>query len=810
MSSKYTRDVGIGVGLLSAALMSTELVLTRIFSVVLWYHFAFFVISVALFGSAAAALFVHLRQPKLAPERTGDHLALASSVLALVIVGVDIALIHLTPDWFGGTIFTRLTWKLLGLFIMAAAPFFAGGFAIALAMMRHAKSAHDLYFWDLFGAGAACLLVIPLLGAFGGPRAMLGCALLATGAAVLFARGAQSKKRSFTIASVAAGLVIAVAALDPSLGLLRIRVAKGINMDPALIEFNEWNSFSMVTVGPGAGFRGWGVSPKYQGDIPEQKTLVIDLNAMTTITRFDGSLEGAQFTSHDLSAVVYRSRPSPEDVCIIGAGGGKDVLAALAAGAKAVTAVEINPLIVEKVVRGQYKEYSGGLYDRPDVHVVVDDGRSFVRGTDQRFDVLLLSMVDTSAATAAGAYALTENSLYTVDAFNDFFGALKPGGVFTVSSVTLPGLAVGARLASIARTALVARGSDPARSVIVVATPWMGLGDATMYDFLIKPDGFTDAEVEKLATQVDELGFRRVYFPGRGEPVDFESAMMHVALRQTDSAKFQEQLERWPIDISPTTDDRPFFFYQNRLRDMFRAMFSFEQTHLFGNGLAIVAKVVAVATLLVGAFLLVPLFFGRREVRAGRGSPAADLGYVACLGLGFMFVEIAFLQRFAFYLGQPVYTLAVVLFTLLIGGSFGSRWLASGDLPALGKRVPRAILALVGYAVVLGTVSGAVFEATRALPTTARALVAAVMLLPMGMLLGVPFPAGLRAIGERAGTRIPWLWSINGAMSVLASTLATVVALHAGITMSLWVGLAIYLVALALCRTVFAPEPASE
>jgi hypothetical protein len=369
--------------------------------------------------------------------------------------------------------FTVLTGKLLLLFALTAAPFFVGGLCISLAMTRFSLVAHRLYFWDLLGAAGACLLVVPALGLLGGPIALLVSAALALGAALAFGRGSigQPAVRRWIVSG---GAVVAlVAMLAPSLGWLRIRVAKGVDLGQAHAELNRWNSFSMVTVLPAVGFRGWGMSPAYRGPVPPQKTLVIDMNAMTTITQFDGRLETVRHALFDLSALVYSIRRDPGEVCVIGAGGGKDVLAALAGGATRVSAVEINPLIVDDVMRDRYADFSGHLYARDDVDVHVADGRSFVRGAPRRFDVILLSMVDTSAATAAGAYALTENSLYTADAFEDFIQHLSPGGVLSVSTVSLEGLAVGARLVSVAREALQRTGSDPSTALIVAETPWL-------------------------------------------------------------------------------------------------------------------------------------------------------------------------------------------------------------------------------------------------------------------------------------------------------------------------------------------------
>jgi hypothetical protein len=352
---RYRASIGAGVGMVSLALMSTELVLTRIFSVIVWYHFAFFAISVALFGTGAAAVLVQLAQRRISPEGTGRVLVASTLGLGVTVGVVDVVLVHVTPNWFAaGSLFTTLTGRLLLMFLLAATPFFVGGVAISLALARYARVAHRVYFWDLGGAALACVLVVPLLGVLGGPGALLFAGALAFGATVAFAWGLDSPRRFAWAASGALLSLVAAAGAyaGPRSGWLEVQVAKGIDLRETPPAFHRWNAFSTVTVLPDEGFRGWGMSPVYTGPVPEQQKLVIDMNAMTTLTRFDGDLGSVQHALHDLSALLWTLRPGAERVCIIGAGGGKDVLAALASGARHVVAVEINPLIVDDVMRG--------------------------------------------------------------------------------------------------------------------------------------------------------------------------------------------------------------------------------------------------------------------------------------------------------------------------------------------------------------------------------------------------------------------------------------------------------------------------
>jgi hypothetical protein len=522
---------------------------------------------------------------------------------------------------------------------------------------------------------------------------------------------------------------------------------------------------------------------------------VIDMNAMTPLIRFSGSFDDVAHLSFDLSAFVYRVRPAPERVCVLGAGGGRDVLSALRAGASHVTAVEINPLIVDDVMRGSYRDFTGNLYGRDDVSVEIEDGRSFIARSSERWDVVHLSMVDTSAATAAGAYALTENSLYTTDAFVELCRHLRPGGVLSVGSVSLPDLAVGARLASVARAALERLGRDPARGLAVIAAPWLGAPGAVMYDVLIAPDGFDAEDAARIESQAQSLGFIAVYVPGAQPPaLPGEPAQIARLITARDRGELEAALAG-PLDVSPTSDDRPFFFYQNRLRDLGPALGAGTPAHLFGNGMAILSKLLVVSLALGLLLVLVPVVVGGSKIRAGSGSALGDGAYMACLGFGFMFVEVGLLQRTSLHLGYPTTTLTVVLLVLLVSGGVGSWFFARAPSPRRARRV-LVSAALLVLAFAIG--GHALLEATRGLGGAGRVLVASLTILPLGLALGAPLPLGLGAIGLRAPGRVPWLWAVSAATSVVGALLATMVGLHFGIRAILLAGCGMYLLALAL------------
>ncbi|MCB9751825.1 MAG: hypothetical protein H6713_17765 [Myxococcales bacterium] len=869
MSVGDERATGVGVGLVSLSLMLAELVLTRIFSVTIWYHFAFVAIAVALFGAGVGGLFVHLARARLTQVDARRWLAGLALGLSLSLVLVDLALLRVPPNWFGGTLglFTVFTARLMIVFLLAATPFLFGGAAIALAILRRPARIGRLYAWDLVGAGLGCLLVIPALHWFGGPQALVLAGAVACLAAVVFF-GRRSRVTPYALA-LALGLG-ALASSQLGARVFALRVAKGLDLRNPFVkpEWTRWNAHSHVAVLPPHGFRGWGMSENFSGRLPEQKTLVIDMNAMTTLTRFDGDVGRVGHTWYDLSSFAYRLRPRAEAVCVIGAGGGKDVLGALSSKAAHVWAVELNRLIVDEVMRGAYRDFTGGLYERDDVTVVVDDGRGFLGRTEQRFDVIQLSMVDTSAATAAGAYALTENSLYTLEAAGEYIGKLKPGGLLSISSMSVPGLAVGARLAAIVREGLAAdrRARNVALSVLV-------LRHGQLYNVIAKRGAFTELELQRAEQQARELGFTIVYRPRQDPPEGVSSpdgadaggegkaeAEADEVLGATEeefdedgvrvlrSTRPRERLDpneppeareaRWiyniltaedgealysyllslPLDVSAPYDDRPFFFYQERLAssgDVLAALRGQPRAHLLGGGLTILIRVGAALSLLVVLFLLTPSVVhlvarARRKQRSEQSSASAsglaaalrDGAYVMALGFGFMFIELALLQRFGLYLSDPTLTLAVVLAVILLGGGLGSRLLAGSEFSA---RAPRGVAALalalvLAYlcVIVQSDALMALLKATRSLSRVARAGLAIASIMPLALVMGACLPGGLRVVAGRDPTRVPWLWAVNAATSVLGAVLATIVIMHLGVLVAGWVGVGFYVVALVV------------
>jgi hypothetical protein len=775
-----------GISAVSAALLMTELALTRIFSVTMYYHFAFLAISVALFGLSASGVAVYVMRDRLAGAATRELLtagALTHAVATVVALGCLVRIrvgLNYTP--------ANLA-LMIAIYVLAALPFFTGGAIVSLAFARLSDRINVLYAADLLGAAAGCLILIPLLNWLGAPGVVLTAAALGGAAAVLFAP-APFRRRI----AVLAALVLAIPLGAEALGFAPFDVVDTKGHEGDRVLFSRWNSFSRVAVYDRA-HGDWSLSPRYHGPRGESLFMDIDSAASTPILRGTGNAADAAYLRYELTALAYHlvERPGGFNALVIGPGGGRDLASALVFGARQVDAVEINPIIVRDVMLGRFRAYSGGIYANSRIRVHVDDGRSFVRRSSDEYDVIQASLVDTWAATAAGAYTLTENSLYTSEAFGEYLDHLADDGFLTITRWVFDGL----RLVSLAQEACEARGLDAARHLAIVRFDRFAT-------FLLKPTPFTVEQIAALERVSKDMGFTVLYAPGLPPPLALDEPL-EMQRSGTSAADYRRLItapsrrafyDSYPLDVRPTTDDRPFFFHTTRLVNQFHVAFG--RAMLFGNGLSALLTLMAISAVFVVLFIVAPLAIGGERPSPGW---AGWLMYFAALGAGFMLLEVALLQRFVLLLGHPVYSLTVTLFSLLLGTGLGS--LFSRQVTTTRVR-PTGLVAIA--AIVIGTLIAVValpriIDAAIAWPLAARLVLAATMMVPAGALLGVPLPAGMRLLAHRGPALIPWGWGMNGAFSVVGATLAVFIAMNWGFSATLLSGAAVYALAALVLRS---------
>jgi hypothetical protein len=758
-----SRRIYLAVFLISASILMLELVLTRIFSVKLYYHYAFMVISLALLGSGASGVYVYLFPKFFRPERLEKQL-FAFCWLFAASIPMILSFILRLDFQFDFTL--RQLWRIVLLYGIPSIPFFLGGLCLSLAMTHLSENINRLYSFDLAGAACGCLLVIPLLNLLGGPQAMLAIAVLPAGACWLL-WPAQSSKLLLLLPLLLAVPLGTSLVLTPNHPWLKIHYVKGRNEGEAL--FTKWNSSSRITV--------------VQVNHDRKNTwIIMDGDAGTLLPDFNGNLESWRFLQSRVSSLAYHLKPSAQTL-IVGPGGGIDVLTALAFGNHDITGVEINPITVNDVMRGAFKDFTGGLYFRPDVRIHADEGRSFIRRAAHSYDIIQATLVDTWAATAAGAFALTENNLYTVEAFKDYFAKLKDDGILTFTRWNLDPPQQDLRLVSLTRAAMHELGmSKPERSMILVRESRQS--EAVECNFLFKKSGFTDAEVRTLEAVSRANSFELLYTP-LTRP---ENAFTQL-ITANDPQNFYRS---YPYDVSPPRDNSPFFFHTVRLSQLWGSLFFSWESKKTNVGVLVLFLVFVAALGLVLLLIVFPMFWFRKKV-SGRRQDGPELGYFVCLGLGFILIEMTLVQKFILFLGRPVYALSVVLFSTLLFSGIGSFFSEGLSKERLRQNISLVCLAIAALTLAYLPLLPLFLYRLVALTTPLKALLAIGFLAPLGFVMGMPMPLGINWLRRTSPALIPWAWGINGAASVLGSILTMVIAVNLGFNLALIVAVGLYI-----------------
>ena len=795
----------VGIFLLALATLVLELALTRVLSVALWYHFGFLVISTALLGYGTSGVVLAVWQGLRERAALDRMLALLALVFGVLTVGGFWLMQRLPFDPFSLFAEPRQLLFMSLYYVLLTLPFFCSGLALALLFTRGAAQIHRLYAWDLAGAGLGCALIVLVMPAFGGSGSVVVAAALGLLAAVVFGLyTARGLALAGALLSVAA---FAFACIADRAVPIAITPHKARPVGTPL--YTAWNTFSRIDVyeqlfRPGAGGRG---GRQLIFDAGTAATGIVDLRPDVRT-----ALRQLANTRAFESSVAYIGKSHPR-VLIIGAAGGEEVLDALHFGAAAITAVEINPIITDVVTR-RMRDFWGGLFEQPEVRLVTDEGRSFVRRSREQYDAILSVHTISNAAIASGALALAENYVLTREAFVDYLDRLTPDGVLYVVRPE----AQMARLVATGRESLAARGVvDPAGHFYLYHHPssaprgqWVAPNRASFRaGFLMKKSPFTPEEVHRIQAHLGRT-VELLYSPLEPRAGSLYHALLTAPDPRTVYATQAAQL-------APTTDDRPFFNQHMRWsRITLTTVWDvFTQARL--GRLALEDRPVAEVTVLVllvqamliaAVCIVLPLV---RFARAGMRAPHRGrfLLYFAGLGMGFILIEMALLQRFTLFLGQPVYTFAVVLAGLLVCTGVGAA--LAGRLRSPPRQHLRWILPLV-LVTVVGTafLTPLVCAAALALPLVWRILVALLLLAPLGVLLGLPFPLGLRVVAHEAAALVPWAWGVNGFFSVIGTAVALLLGMAFGFTVVLGLAALCYVIALAVMLPRETPLPVEE
>jgi predicted membrane-bound spermidine synthase len=789
--------------MLSMTVLLFELALTRIFSIVLWYDYAFMAISIAFFGLGIGSLLTHILKNKVKREQLPSKILQTTIIFA---VSVPIFLVVI-----GNVIPPNIHFIYL-FYLSSSIPFFFAGISMSLIFFAMPREVSKLYFIDLVGAAAATLMLDPLMQRLGAESVLLSAALLVLGPSLIAALvlSAPSQKKNVSNAPIIenkiklSGIIVLAAsamilAVNTDANILAIKPGenKGLHYQlekPSEFEHlsTQWNSFSRIDVTRQ-------LHPQDNDDDDDHNNgrsralsaIAIDADADTPVFKWNGSSADLVWLKRFMDYLPFEISTQVNNTLVIGSGGGEDVLVALAGGSKKVTAVEINPLIISTAK--QFGDSAGNLYDRKEVELFIDDGRRFISSSDSKYDRIVIKLVDSWAAQLAGGYALSENYLYTVEAFRQYLRHLDEDNGMLVMvrwNFELPRLMP--LVAESLRQEKQGGNSEDIRKQILVVENRPGLyfesnNKQTIYPVLliIKNNPFTDSEINLAKERVANNNARVIAMPGGYIEPPYDTLLFDK--NYYHSQQLQESDLRAILELKPPTDDSPFYFAKEQVPNQMILL------------LETVLGVSAVLALLL-------IYYSRRNRALPIMSSTSSwfhMIFVIFIGLGFMFLEITFIQKFLLLLGTPIMALTVILFSILLSSGIGAYLSGKLFYKSPYKAVVVSIPLLVGIVLAYYGFLQGIIDSSIIMQLPQRIMLTFALLSPAGLLMGFQFPSITRMAsmhsnqGEHTDGNITLLWGINVIASVIATVLTAISSMVIGFNGNLLLGAGLYLGALA-------------
>ena len=767
----------LGLGLLSASALSFEISLTRLFAVQQFYHFAFMAVSLAVMASAASGLLLVLRarHPPLAALAGGFSVTIALAYATINSLPFDSYTIAWDPRQVG---------VLFLYFVMAGAPFLLAGWATGACLVDAGPQAYRPYAVNLAGSALGCLVAPALLATVGGEGSLLGA--LALG---FLAAGAFSTRRAPQAAFALAALVALSLALRlPDSIRLTLSpykpLASALEALGARHTLTRWEAQSRADVVESPTLHTFpGLSLKAGIELPEQAAVFLDGEGPWPIARLQTeSPQAAELAARMPTSLAFQLRPRARTLVLL-PGAGLDAQLALASGAREV-ALALDDPGVKAILAGPYADFSFHLLERPDVRALDQPARRALRSGGPRYDVVLFALSDPFRPITSGAFSLTESYALTVEAFADAMNRLEPNGLVVITRwLGIP-----------------AAEAPRAWATVLAAMRREGMGDLGAHvlafrtmrtaTLIASKTAFTSGELAAARAFLRSNAYDPIYLPDL-RPVELNR--FNVLPQDTYPALFQsllddpaETIRQYPFDLRPPTDDRPFFFHFFRWGQTPEILRTLGQTWqpFGGSGYLVLLALLTVMLVLATPLALAPVLVSRRRLTHTAGLPIR-ITYFACLGAGFMLVELSFLQRMTLLLDRPAVALATVLFGLLSASGLGS---------LLSSRLSLRP-ALAGLCLLLGLVAAILplaIERGLSWAPVPRLALTMLLILPAGLLMGVPFPSGLRRLELASPGAIPWAWAVNGAVSGVAGVLAMMLLISFGATVTLCLGALLY------------------
>ncbi len=790
--------IAISIFLISAATLGLELVLVRALSVGHWHHFSFMVISTALLGFGAGGTFVAIGAKSLTTHYKKGlwyfAFAMALTVPVVFWMSQKVGLDELQLIWD-----RRQILYLFAYYLLFFVPFFCAGSFIAMVFAVFADKAHLLYFYNMIGSGLSAGAIVILMYGSSPQQLLLVISFAAFLAAFILAFGITGRRIVAT--AICAGIWLWGFSSNGPVNLeIKISQNKSLlyysnlpEVQKFAVRYSPLGRLDCVKAPTVRYFPGLSIT--YRHSLPQQTLIISDADGISAVNHFE-KISDWDCYDYTTSAIVYYLVSEPE-VCVIGAGGGSDVGQAVAHNARKVTAVEMNPQIID-LVREEFNEFSGRLYQRADVEVVIAEGRSFLQTTGELFDIISIPLLDSFSASAAGLYALNESHLYTIEAIEQALRRLGPNGILSITrTLKTPPRDSLKMLATIARV-LRRRGvTEPGKHIIMIRRMH------TTGTIVVSLQPFTELQTVAASKFAEERSFDLVHLPGIGanqanrfhklpEPLYYQSAQKIL------SDEYEDFYRNYAYNIRPATDDKPYFFDFFRWRSlphMFRTMG--RQWLVFSEwGYLVLAATLLQAVCASCLFILLPLFIAK-PIKHVHSRKLAAVVYFLLLGLAYMFVEMGFIQKMTLLIGHPIFGVAVTLVGFLLFSGCGS--LLCGRLLRPAKKAHTLIWIAVSAVIVIGiaeivfmTVS---FDWLVAFSRPLRILLGVAITGPLAFFMGMPFPTGIRQLEAGSRPLVPWAWGVNGFASVIGAVLGTLLAISVGFTALVIVALLCYLLA---------------